>query len=42
MITSFTEILERPNFGHITTFTLQFQSSDKIGLVMSRVKIMTA
>ena len=33
IITSLTEMLELPNFGHMTTFTLQFELRDKIGLV---------
>ena len=30
MITSLTEVLELPNIDHMTTFTLQFESLDKI------------
>ena len=29
MITSFTEMLELPNFGHMTTSTALFESSEK-------------
>ena len=42
MITSLTEMLEIPNFGHMTTFTFIFTSGDKILLVTSWVKIMTS
>ena len=41
MITSVTEILELPNFGHMTTFTLQFESREKILLVTLWTEIMT-
>ena len=33
MTTSFIEILELPNFGHMTTSTIEFDSYDKILLV---------
>ena len=42
MITSLTEMLELTNFGHMTTFTLQFEPHDKILLVMSWTEIMTS
>ena len=29
MIASVMEMLELPNFGHMTTFTIQFESGDK-------------
>ena len=35
MITSLTEMLELPNFGPVTKFTLQFESRDKILLMTS-------
>ena len=41
MITSLTEMLELPNFGRMTTFTL-FELRDKIGLVTFWVEIMTS
>ena len=42
MVTSLTEMLELPDFGHMTTFTLQFESHDKILLVTSWTEIMTS
>ena len=38
MISSLTEMLDLQNFGHMTTFTLQFESRDTIfvGDVMDR------
>ena len=42
MITSVTVMLELPNFGHMTTFKLLFESRNKIGLVTSWAKIMTS
>ena len=33
MITSVVDVLELPNFGHMNTSTLQFDSRDKILLV---------
>ena len=42
MITSLTEMLELPSFGHMTTFTLQFESRDKILLVTSWTEIITS
>ena len=41
MITSLIEMLEFPNFGHITTSTMLFKSRHKILLVMSWAEIMT-
>ena len=35
MITSLTEMLELPNFGNMTTSTIEFESHDKILLVTS-------
>ena len=35
MITSVTEMLELPKFVHMTTFTLQIESRDKIMLMTS-------
>ena len=40
MITSLTEMAELPNFGHMTKFTLLFESRDEILLVMSWTEIM--
>ena len=34
-------MLELPNFGHVTTSTIQFESRDKIWLVMPLTEIMT-
>ena len=42
MITSLTEIIELPNFGHMTKSTLQFESQDKILLVTPWIEIMTS
>ena len=42
MITSLTEMLELPNFGHMTTFTLWFNSYDKFLLMTSWTGIMTS
>ena len=42
MITSLTEMLELPNFDHMTTFTLQYESRDNILLVKSLTEIMTS
>ena len=39
MITSLTEILELPKFGHMTTFTLKFESRDKFLLLTSGQKL---
>ena len=40
MITSLLDTLELPNFGHMTTFTIWFESSDKILLITSWTEIM--
>ena len=42
MVTSLTEMLKLPNFGHMTAFTLLFESRDKIGLMTSWAEIMTS
>ena len=42
MIASFVEMLDLPNFGHMTTFTLSFESRDKTLLVTSWTEIMTS
>ena len=42
MITSFIEMLELPNFGHIATSTIQYESRDKILLVTSSTEIMAS
>ena len=42
MITSLIEMLELPNFGHMTTSTILFQSRDKILLVKLWTEIMTS
>ena len=42
MITSLIEILELPNFGHMTTSTILFESFHKISLVTSWAEIMTS
>ena len=41
MITSPTEMLDLPNFGHMTTFTFLFESHDKILLMTSWTEIMS-
>ena len=35
MITSLIEVLELPNFGHLTTFTMYFEAKDETLLVTS-------
>ena len=35
MVTSLVEMLELPNFGHVTTSTIEFDSRDKVLLVTS-------
>ena len=35
MITSLIEMLELPNFGHMTTSTMVFESRNKIQLLLS-------
>ena len=42
MITSLIEMLELPNFGHMTTSTILFESRDKILLVKLWTEIMTS
>ena len=42
MITSLIEMLDLPNFGHMTTFTKQFDSRDKVLSVTSWTEIMTS
>ena len=42
MITSLIEMLELPNFGHMTTSATEFESRNKILLVTSWTKIMTS
>ena len=39
MITSFTEILELPNFGDMTTSTMQFGPSNKYMWLTSSTKV---
>ena len=41
MITFFIDMLQLPNFDHITTFTIKFKSHDKNLLVTSWTEIMT-
>ena len=38
----FKEMLDLPNFVQMTTYTIQFESSEKILLLMSWTKIMTS
>ena len=40
MITSLIEMLELPNFGHMTTSIIYYESLDKILLMMSWTEIM--
>ena len=42
MITSLREMLELPSFGHMTVFTICYESLDKILLVRSWTEIMTS
>ena len=42
MITSLIEMLELPNFGHMTTSTMVFKSRDKIQLLSSQTEMMTS
>ena len=42
MITSLIVMLELPNFGHMTSFTVWFESRDKVFLVASWTEIMTS
>ena len=41
MITSLIEYVELPNFGHMTTSTIQFESHDKVLLMKSWTETMT-
>ena len=41
MITSLIEMLELPNFAHMSKFTIEFESYDKILLVVPWTEIMT-
>ena len=40
MITTFIEMLELPNFDHMTTFTIKFELRDKILLLTSWTEMM--
>ena len=40
MITSLIEMLDLPNFGHMTRSTIYFESRNKIFLVMSQTEVM--
>ena len=42
MIASLIEMLELPNFGHMTTYKIKCESRDKILLVRSWTEIMTS
>ena len=42
MVTSVIETLELPSFGHMTTYTMSFESGDKILLMMSWTEVMTS
>ena len=42
MVTSFIEMLELPNFGHMNTSTIKFESRDKIFLLMSSAGVLTS
>ena len=42
MITSFIEMLELPNFGHLNATTILFESRDKILLMTSLAEVMTS
>ena len=42
MITSVIEMVELPNFDHMNTSTISFESRDKILLVTSWTEIMTS
>ena len=37
-----TSLIELPDFGHMTTLTIQFESRDKMLLVTSSSEIMTS
>ena len=34
MITFFTEMLELPNFGHMTASTIRFESNEKVSFLL--------
>ena len=42
MVTSLMEMLELPNFGHMTTPTIYFESRDKFMLATSQTEFMTS
>ena len=42
MITSLIQMLQLPNFGHMTTSTIQFESREKILLATSLTEIETS
>ena len=42
MITSLIEILQLPRFGHMNISTIQFESRDKILLIIPWAKTMTS
>ena len=42
LVTSLKETLELPNFGHMTTYTIKFESRGKILVVMPWTEIMTS
>ena len=42
MITSLIDMLDLPNFGHMTASTIYFESRDKILLVTSQTEVMTS
>ena len=42
MITSLIEMLELPNLGHMTTFTIQFESRNTILLMKSWTENITS
>ena len=42
MITSLIEVLELPNFCHMTTSTIKLMSRDTFLLMMSKTEIMTS
>ena len=42
MITSLTEMLQLPNFGHVTSSTISFELRDRILLLMSKSVITTS
>ena len=42
MVTSLMEMLELPNFGHMTTSTIYFESRDKFMLATSQTEFMTS